>query len=206
MDIRMSSTIVAAILLILAFVILVATSIADALKAKRAIKRRVEESWGKDPSARYKEEELQSISSYFSNRKNEQKSAFTIDDVTWHDLDMDEVFIRLNNTVSTPGEETLYKLLREPCFEPELLTRRQRLIKFFQSHRSDRVAVQTILARLSYTKGCNASAWRHTATRTRHLCLSGRRMAKSNVQAPAHWLAHGTRTADAPDASYRSYY
>ncbi len=153
----MSSTIVAAILLLLAFVILVATSIADALKAKRAIKRRIEESWGKDPSGRYKEEELQSISSYFSNRKNEQKSAFTIDDVTWHDLDMDEVFIRLNNTGSTPGEETLYKLLREPWFEPELLTRRQRLIEFFQSHRSDRVAIQTILARLGKKRLINVT-------------------------------------------------
>jgi DNA mismatch repair ATPase MutS len=153
----MSSTIVTVILLSLAVVILFATSIASARKAKRAIKRRIVESWAKDPSERYKEEELQSISSYFINRKNEQKSTFTIDDVTWHDLDMDEVFIRLNNTGSTPGEETLYRLLREPSFVPETLTRRQKLIEFIQSHRSDRVAIQTILARLGKKRLINVT-------------------------------------------------
>jgi hypothetical protein len=153
----MSSTIVIVILLSLAVVILFATSIADARKAKRTIKRRIVESWGKDPSERYKEEELQSISSYFINRKNEQKSTFSIDDVTWHDLDMDEVFIRLNGTCSTPGEETLYRLLREPSFVPETLTSRQKLIEFIQSHRSDRVAIQTILARLGKRRLINVT-------------------------------------------------
>lgn len=95
---------VAAILLGIAFFILIASSIADATKDERAVKRNIEESRGRVPSAKYKPDELQSIASNFVNRRTEQPSAFIIDNITWHDLDMDEVFARINATGSTPGK------------------------------------------------------------------------------------------------------
>jgi DNA mismatch repair ATPase MutS len=58
------------------------------------------------------------------------------------------VFVRLNNTGSTIGEECLYKLLREPSFEPEVLTERQRLIAYFQNDPAKRLELQILLAKL----------------------------------------------------------
>lgn len=59
----------------------------------------------------YKEEELIKIASYYKAHENE---GFHIDDITWNDLNMDEVFQRMNYTYSAAGEEYLYYLLRTP--------------------------------------------------------------------------------------------
>ena len=45
----------------------------------------------------YKEEELIKIASYYKAHENE---GFHIDDITWNDLNMDEVFQRMNYTYS----------------------------------------------------------------------------------------------------------
>lgn len=42
------------------------------------------------------------------------------DDVTWSDLEMDEVFFRINHTRSFAGEQILYLQLHEPAEEEEL--------------------------------------------------------------------------------------
>jgi hypothetical protein len=144
----MNSTAVAAILIVCAIILIVTTSIANAYKSKRAMRSRIIASWGKEAAGTYKSDDLSSIPSYFLNRCLQRLSAFTIDDITWRDLDMDEVFTRLNNTESTPGEETLYRLLREPCFESELLQAREKLIACFQNQPENRLRVQMILARL----------------------------------------------------------
>ncbi|MGA2264393.1 MAG: hypothetical protein ABSH28_23540 [Acidobacteriota bacterium] len=148
----MPVTTVAALLIFVAICVLFASSWIGWIKSRRDLRRRLEESWGKMPEARYKAEEFQSIASYFHNRRRERPSLFTIDDITWHDLDMDQVFGRLNRTESTVGEECLYCMLREPSFEPDTLGIRRDLIAFFREHPAEKVALQVILARLG--KNC----------------------------------------------------
>ncbi|TCT17110.1 MutS-like protein [Natranaerovirga pectinivora] len=41
----------------------------------------------------------------------------TLDDSTWHDLNMNEVFSKLDWTITTPGEQVLYKTLRSPAMD-----------------------------------------------------------------------------------------
>ncbi len=105
----------------------------------------------------YKREEMQSIASYFLNRKQEHRSGFTIDDTTWNDLDMDDVFARLNSTGSTVGEETLYRLLREPVFDTDILKQRQDLVAFFHGDSVERAKIQLILARLGKKRFVNVT-------------------------------------------------
>ena len=45
-----------------------------------------------------------------NNRKNDSR---TIDDITWNDLEMDEVFFRINRTKSFIGEQMLYHRLHD---------------------------------------------------------------------------------------------
>lgn len=56
-----------------------------------------------------------------------------IDDITWNDLEMEYVFARLNNTLSSVGEEYLYKTLRTPEFDENVLKKRESLIKALES-------------------------------------------------------------------------
>ena len=44
---------------------------------------------------------------------------------------MDRIFIQINQTVSSPGEDVLYNMLRRPVFNKEKLEEREKLIHFF---------------------------------------------------------------------------
>lgn len=82
--------------------------------------------FGKPP----KDEDLNfdSIESLFLADIALQNHKHYIDDITWNDLEMDDVFARLNNTLSSVGEEYLYKTLRTPEFDENVLKKREKLI------------------------------------------------------------------------------
>ena len=61
-----------------------------------------------------------------------EKNEFTLDDQTWNDLIMDEVFYELDRTYSTEGEAALYKMLRNPIMDEEKLKERGKLIDLFK--------------------------------------------------------------------------
>jgi len=119
-------------------------------KRLMAIKQNIINSWGKPRKHDYSEEEMASIRSYFRNRKNSEN--FFIDDITWDDLNMDEVFRRINNTQSSVGEEFLYNTLRQPLFDEEDMKKRDKIIEYFQNNEKERVEIQYIIARLGRSK------------------------------------------------------
>ena len=59
------------------------------------------------------DEPLQSVSSYWANKKNSQSNYDGVDQLTWDDLAMDEVFQKLNYTQSSVGSEYLFNQLRD---------------------------------------------------------------------------------------------
>ena len=95
------------------------------------------------PPKEYTYEELEHIAQFFRQR---EKNGFYIDDITWNDLDMDRIFILINQSCSPVGAECLYDLLRKPVFEEKELKERQRLIEFFRSHQEERQKLQMLLA------------------------------------------------------------
>lgn len=65
-----------------------------------------------------------------------------LDDITWNDLEMDEIFLLMNNTCSAAGEECLYSLLRKPVCSKEKLQERKRLMDFFAENEEERLKLQ----------------------------------------------------------------
>lgn len=146
------------IILICFFVLFILiTSSVDIFRSRKRLRERLAQSWGKQSETKYKQEDFESIAGYFLNRKAQNAAEFAIDDITWRDLDMDDVFVRLNNTESSVGEETLYRLLREPSFDVEALEARQRIIEFFRTNEPARTAIQLILSKLGKKRLVNAS-------------------------------------------------
>ena len=96
-------------------VILLAVLIYSLVTAKRRKKARllgkIRSAYGILPKREYSAEELNKIRSYFEQVKGD---GYYVDDITWNDLDMDSVFIAMNHTFSSAGEEVLYDLLYEP--------------------------------------------------------------------------------------------
>lgn len=100
--------------------------------------------YGNLPKREYKPEQFASISRYFEKHKE----GFFIDNITWNDLNMDEIFKQMNHTWSAAGEEYLYYTLRTPSFDLEELKKREEVTEYFRAHEKERVDCQILFAKL----------------------------------------------------------
>ncbi len=73
------------------------------------------------------------------------KNDYTIDDSTWDDLLMDDVFYKIDRTFTSQGESALYSILRNPLFDIEKLKRRRKLIQAFKENKDLAIDLRCIL-------------------------------------------------------------
>ena len=108
-------------------------------------KDKVINKWGRK-SEYYKKVDLDIIKKYFNSIKDINVNKNFIDDNTWLDLDMDEVFLVINQKViSSIGEGYLYKLLREVKYNKEILEERNRIIEYLKKNVSIAQCMQQYL-------------------------------------------------------------
>jgi DNA mismatch repair ATPase MutS len=124
------------------FAAFVAKAIYDKKANIKKLIQRLERQWGEVPEQEYTVEALESLTYYYRSTKDASKD---IDDITWNDIDMEEIFMLMNNTGSAMGEEYLYSLLRKLQFNEEELLERNRLIEFFQNNKDQRQKIQVAL-------------------------------------------------------------
>ncbi|MEO1771727.1 MULTISPECIES: MutS-related protein [Enterococcus] len=114
------------------------------LWSKHKLKQRIHYAWGKIPEfARNDREE--SLITAWEITKQLQDWDSEIDDATWHDLDMQEIFQQINLTYSSIGSESLYQRLRSFQFAQDEL---EELIAFFENQPELREKIQYQFARL----------------------------------------------------------
>ena len=75
----------------------------DEKSKKKRLKWLIHDRYGKTPDRDYGDEELSSIPGYFSAHQKKGQ----IDDITWNDLGMDQLYFRMNHTYSSAGQEYL---------------------------------------------------------------------------------------------------
>lgn len=102
---------------------------------------------GKVPDKQYKTERFLRIKAFYEKHPEE----FQIDDITWNDLNMDEIFKRLNYCLSSTGEEVLYYLLRTPNFSEEELHHFDDISEYYASNDEERVNYQMLMKELGTT-------------------------------------------------------
>lgn len=103
--------------------------------------------YGNVSPRKYSEKRFAAITGFYKNHPAEGQ----IDDITWNDLDYDEIFKRLNDTYSSAGEEYLYYTLRTPKYEKEALEHFDEVCEFFRNNAKQRVDLQLLLAKLGHT-------------------------------------------------------
>ena len=101
--------------------------------------------WGL-PRTPSDEKEFEKIGLYY--RLKPRDSADGVDDKTWSDLNLDQVFEFIDRTSSRVGQQYLYDLLRTPKFEEEPLLKLERLVNRFKDDKL-REEVQVELQRLN---------------------------------------------------------
>lgn len=130
--------------------------------AAAAIERRITKEWGNIPSKKYTSDSYSNISHYFRNSTG--VPAHVIDDITWNDLGMDDIFRLINNTYSSTGQEYLYKLLRTPCAEEEVLKEFGTLADIFGTDEALRKNMQRAYMKLGTSRNISVSDYLEVIT------------------------------------------
>lgn len=118
-------------------------------KRRKIIRRKIRRIYGNVPEREYSPGDIETISHYFRRRTG---GKFIIDDITWNDLDMDRVYMLINQTMSSPGEDVLYEMLRTPVFDKTEMDRREKLIRFFADNPEKREEMEILLSAVGKTR------------------------------------------------------
>ena len=116
----------------------------DSRTFQKRMLEKLYQSYGREPDRTYGAEELDHISMYYSKHRCQGQ----IDDITWNDLHLNEIYERMNTSSSAAGDEYLYYRLRTPVDDIEQMADMERRIVFFMEHEPERRKVQGIFYRL----------------------------------------------------------
>jgi len=116
-------------------------------------KAKIIESYGCQINIEDADYKMNNIATYFKN-KNQKKG---IDDITWSDLSMDDIYKKINNTQSSAGREVLYDILRNPLYNLKELKKRDSIIEYFMENFEERLKLQFILSNLGNNYDANTT-------------------------------------------------
>lgn len=115
---------------------------------RKMLMNKIRREWGREPEREYDPTEFDCISHYYLNKQTDQ---FQLDDITWNDLDMDSVFVRMNHTRSFLGESYLYYMLRTMQTDDGLQEEFEALVSWLDSHEKEREELEYFFARIGKT-------------------------------------------------------
>lgn len=115
-------------------------------KNRKAYREYLKESYGKKSSIELSEDDIKNIALYHRKKAEEEKGTFFIDDITWNDLGMDDVFRQMNTCACALGEEELYHRLHRPVLDEDDEYKRFCVLReYFDANEEDRISVKEIL-------------------------------------------------------------
>ena len=116
----------------------------------RMLVAQLREDWGKEKTKKLKFSEIESFYRYSTLQNN--KDIF-IDDQTWSDLNMNDLYSKIERTMTNQGECILYNIIRTPLLSDKILKKRNVIIRLFQTNREIREQIQIQLNRMGKQKG-----------------------------------------------------
>lgn len=119
----------------------------DSHREEKFFIQKLYDDYGSLPKKEYKLERYIRIGSYYLKHQADGQ----IDDITWNDLSMDEIFKRINTSFSSTGEEYLYYTLRTPSQSQDELKHLDELANYFDKNADERVKVQFLMHKLGGT-------------------------------------------------------
>lgn len=132
------------LLITAAVVFLIVKIVFDYINDKKKLIDHLKNEWGKYPNVEYGPGKIESIKKFYESNIEE----LDIDDITWNDLALDDLFVMLNHTESAVGEEVLYYMLRRPLYDKEKIKYRDKIIRIFQDNESDRITLQRYFGKI----------------------------------------------------------
>ena len=128
-------------------------------KKKRLLKK-LEASFGKEPEKEYYPGDMERIRTFFDACRESKSDQFHVDDTTWKDLDMDDLYKRVNACQCTAGEQYLYYMLRMPMKQADFQEQKD-LLHLIEARSSMRLTLQLLLSGISSSRDVNLTTIFH---------------------------------------------
>lgn len=116
-------------------------------KYRKKILDELYQSYGTSAERNYKPGEMDHIMMYY----HKHPVPHQIDDITWNDLNMDQIYQTINTSCSAAGDEYLYYRLRTPVYDAGEIEKLEHKIYFFMEHEKERHDVQSAFYALGRT-------------------------------------------------------
>lgn len=136
-----------AIIAILFLLILFTSGAINDRKMLRVFKEKLKKEYGSANKREYKIEEFSHIDGYYKKHKPD----YYLDDITWNDLNMDDIYRGIDYAKCSAGDEYLYYLLRTPKTEWKDLELFEDKVNYFINHEKERIDLQLALNKMGYT-------------------------------------------------------
>ena len=133
--------------LVLFIVLFTGNEYVSTRKYQKKFLEKIYNSYGMIPKRDYKAGEMEHIGMYYLKHP----AAHQIDDISWNDLNMDNIYQKMNVSCSAAGDEYLYYRLRTPIFEKAEMEHMESRIRYFMEHEKERHDAQSMLLSLGTT-------------------------------------------------------
>lgn len=131
-------------MIVLLIVLFMGIEYCNNTKFQKRVLEKLYQGYGRGSERKYGAEEMSHICMYYQKHRTDGQ----IDDITWNDLHMDELYQRINTSLSAAGDEYLYYRLRTPVCDEAQMERAEEQIRFFMEHEEERHRVQRVFYRL----------------------------------------------------------
>ena len=131
------------------------------IKRQEKIRKKLNELWGDESDREYKGVEFERIRKYFDALKRESY----VDDITWNDLGMDNIFKEMNYTQSSIGEDCLYDRLRRMDYTDDELKEFDRIADYFYKNKDACIKYLERFAEIGRTKSISIYEFIHNLTK-----------------------------------------
>ncbi|MBC3804306.1 hypothetical protein GH808_07655 [Acetobacterium fimetarium] len=138
-------------------IVFIGYSLVSDKQARIKFRQRLVNEFGKAPTG-FNPDIWGSVSDYWDRKLKYEKIDVAIDELTWSDLDMDDVFKRLDTCLTSVGDEVLYATLHEPKWKEDTFKDREKLINFFTENPKERLEIQMLLSKLGKSSYNDVSA------------------------------------------------
>ena len=128
----------------------------DGQNSKKRINRYLEKSYGNlRENADERRERIDLAARYYISESEDIADQYKVDDITWNDLGMDDVFIEASQTDCYAGEQYLYSAMRRLDVSEQELSENDKRAGYFDKNEEKRNTVRRIL----YSIGQSASGF-----------------------------------------------
>lgn len=119
-------------------------------KVKKHFTKRLKKEYVKLNDAEYSNERMSAASGMFEWHEGE---SFSIDDITWNDIDGDRLYKSINHCYSSAGDEYLYYRMRTPILVDyaEEFSKNEEIFHFLQENEEERIRFQLLFATMGRT-------------------------------------------------------